>query len=283
MGSAVLDEIRGLDPAREHQRIVLLSCRVDFPWDTTRALEFALFRTFAVPSISALLARTGEFERRPQKRYDDTDLLVSELMEWGYDSPRGQRALARMNAIHGRFAIGNDDFVYVLSTFIFEPIRWNERFGWRPMTETERLALFYFWCQVGRRMGMRNLPETIDACERFNREYEAAHYRYTDANRAVGTATRELFASWAPLPLRPLVRLAIHAMLDDRLREAFGFPRPPRLVQGAVASSLRFRGWLAQFGPPRRQPLLRTQMPHRTYPAGYQLEALGPEPLGEIA
>jgi len=39
-----------------------------------------------------------------------------------------------MNQLHGRFDIANEDFLYVLSTFIFEPIRWNTRFGWRPAT-----------------------------------------------------------------------------------------------------------------------------------------------------
>jgi len=120
-------------PRSRKQRIVFLSTRCDFPFDTTRALELALFRTYGVPSISGLLDRTGEFQHRPDKRYDDTDIVVSELMEWGYESERGKRALRRMNQLHGRFQIANDDFLYVLSTFIFEPIRWNRKFGWRQM------------------------------------------------------------------------------------------------------------------------------------------------------
>ena len=65
--SRVLPEIETLDALRDHQRIVFLSCRVDFPWDTTRALEFALFRTFGVPAVSALLHKTHEFElARPE-------------------------------------------------------------------------------------------------------------------------------------------------------------------------------------------------------------------------
>jgi hypothetical protein len=47
----------------------------------TRALEFALFRTFCVPAISALLDKTQDFGKRAQKRYDDTDIIVSEMME----------------------------------------------------------------------------------------------------------------------------------------------------------------------------------------------------------
>ena len=97
---SVLRQIQSLDPERDHQRIVFLSKSYDFAFDTTRALEFALYRTYCVPSISALLDRTGEFRLRPQKRYDDTDLIVSTLMEWGYDScePTAHRLLFSANA-----------------------------------------------------------------------------------------------------------------------------------------------------------------------------------------
>src|SRR5947209_11157985 len=134
---SILDQIRALDPEADHQRIVFLSTRYDFPFDTTRALELALFRTFCSPSVSAILDGTGEFQHRAQRRYDDTDIIVSELMERGYDSDRGRAALRRMNQIHARFAIANEDYLYVLSTFVFEPIRWNARFGWRTMCERE--------------------------------------------------------------------------------------------------------------------------------------------------
>src|SRR5438094_1574845 len=180
--SPVLDEIRGLDPEKDHQRIIYLSIRIDFPFDTTRALEFALFRTFSVPSIAALLDKTGEFQHRAQKRYDDTDIIVSELMERGYDSERGRAALRRMNQLHGRFAIANEDFLYVLSTFVFEPIRWNERFGWRPMCEQERMGYFFFWREVGRRMNIKRLPSDYNSLARSNHDYARKHYRFTEAN-----------------------------------------------------------------------------------------------------
>ena len=88
-----LEQIQELDPIADHQRIVFLSTRFDLPFDTVRSLELALFRTFCVPSIAELLDRTGEFQRRSQKRYDDTDIIVSELMDHGYDSDRGKSAL----------------------------------------------------------------------------------------------------------------------------------------------------------------------------------------------
>lgn len=275
--SRALREIESLDPVRDHQRITFLSCRVDFPFDTTRALEFALFRTFCVPSISALLHQTGEFERRSQKRYDDTDLIVSEIMEHGYDSERGRAALKRMNALHGRFQIANEDFLYVLSTFVFEPIRWNARFGWRRMTSRERIALFHFWRAVGQRMNIREIPGDYETFERFNVDYERRCYRYTEANHRVGTATVKLFAGWFPRGLRPLVERIIHAMLDDALLEAFGFPRPAPWLRRTVTLGLRGRACLLRCLPRRRRPLLRTEMPHPSYPRGYRIPELGPE------
>jgi hypothetical protein len=273
---SIVERIKALDPERDHQSIVFLSKCHDFAFDTTRALEFALYRTYCVPSISGLLDRTGEFLRRPQKRYDDTDLIVSELMEWGYDSDRGRAALRRMNQIHSRFAISNDDFLYVLSTFVFEPIRWNARYGWRPLCEQERLGYYYFWREVGHRMGIRDIPASYEDFERFNLEYERAKFRYAESNRRIGAATRDLFLGWFPRPLRPLVRPAIYAMMDDPLIEAFGFPRPSRAMRRLVNGALKLRAGLLRWLPARRRPHLRTASRPRSYPHGYRIEDLGP-------
>lgn len=272
----VLKEIQTLDPKRDHERIVFLSTCYEFPFDTTRALELALFRTFCVPSISGVLDRTGEFRQRSQKRYDETDILVSELMEWGYSSERGQRAIQRINQLHGRFRIANEDFLYVLSTFLFEPIRWNERYGWRAFCEQERLGLFYFWRAVGQRMHIKDIPEDYQTFERFNVEYEQQHVRYALSNNRTGMATVNLFVGWFPKVLAPCVRSAIYALLEPPLVEAFGFPEPSRLMRWAVPSILKLRASLLQWLPPRKYPRLRTEMRHPSHPHGYLIEQLGP-------
>ena len=103
-----------LAPDADHQQIVHLLVGYEFPWDFQRSLEIALLRTFASPSISGLLDATGEFRKRGQKRYDDTSLLVAEFMKHGYDSVRGKAAIQRMNELHGRYNISNEDFLFVI-------------------------------------------------------------------------------------------------------------------------------------------------------------------------
>ncbi|WNG42821.1 DUF2236 domain-containing protein [Archangium minus] len=273
----ILERIQRLDPERDAQRILFLSWYHDFPWDSRKALEFALFRTFAVPSISGLLDFSGEFVQRAQKRYDDTELLIAEFVEHGYDNERGRRAIRRMNQIHHRFLISNEDYLYVLSTFVFEPRRWIDRFGWRPYSEHERLANWFFWRNVGRMMNIHDIPSTYEAFERFNVEYERAHFRYSESNRHIGEATRELFLSWyLPRPLRQLGQPAVHALLDEPLREAFGFPPAPLPVQLAVHGLLRARSHALRYLPERKHPRLITRLPHLSYPHGYDIEQLGP-------
>jgi hypothetical protein len=276
-----LRTILALDPERDAQRIVRIDTVYEFPFDTTRSLEFALFRTFASPAVSRLLDETREFALRAQRRYDDTDLILSTIVEAGYDSSEGRRAIRRMNRLHGRFEIANEEFLYVLSTFVFEPIRWNERFGWRRFVEHEQLAWFHYWREVGRRMAIEEIPERYEDFRRFNADYERASFRFADTNARVAEASRDMFLAWFPGLPRRLGAHAIAALMDDRLRAALGFPRAPRAVVLAVEAGLRARSGVVRVLPPRTRPKLRTRMRHRTYPHGYEIEALGPMPPDE--
>jgi hypothetical protein len=265
-----------LDPVEDHQEIVYLLSSYEFPWDIERSLEFALFRTYAVPSISRLLYQTGQFTRRTRKRYDDTELIMYELSEHGYDSQRGRAALRRMNQMHGRYPISNEDYLYVLTTFIYEPIRWIDRFGWRPLTKKERLAMFHYYGQIGRRMNIKNIPEGYEEFEQFNINYERTHFQYAPSNYHIGLPTRDLFLGiYLPKFLWPLAKPLIYAIMDEPLLEAFGFPKPPPLLRRLLCGALKWRGKVLRWLPERQTPHLGTQVKRPTYPEGYEIEELG--------
>jgi hypothetical protein len=276
---AVVDEISRLDPERDHQRIVHLSFGYDFSWDSIRALEIALYRTYCVPSISALLDRTAEFHHDGQRRYDDTSILVAEMCEWGYEQGRGKEALERMNWAHAHYKIANDDFLYVLSTFIYEPVRWIDAFGWRKTIANERRGYYYFWREVGKRMGIAGIPPSYEAFEAWSRNYEREQFRFAASNQRVGTSTRQIFESWAPRAFAPIVRYSIYAMLDDEMIAAFGFPRPLPLTRPLLRGALKLRGRVLRFFPPRKEAHFFTDDRNRTHPDGYRIGELGPPKL----
>jgi len=274
----LLHRIARLDPDRDHLEIYQLSAGLEFPWDYTRALEFALFRTYCVPSVSRLLAATGEFRHRPQRRYDDTALLMAEIAAHGYDSPRGREALRVVNLAHGRYAISNEDMLYVLSTFIYDPIDWLDRYGWRAPHDNERLAAFHYYREVGKRMGIRDIPAGFAEFQAFKREYERLTFVYAPTNREIGEYTVELFASWFPRLLRPAARLGVRGMLDEPMLRAFGFAPAPRWVSGLAHAALRARAGALRFAPPRRRSVLGAAPHNRSYPGypgGYRPADLG--------
>lgn len=273
-----LRRIEQLDPETEHHRIYRMSIGYEFPWDYQRALEFALFRTYCVPSISALLDATGEFAKRPQQRYDDTAILIAEIAEHGYDSERGRRAVRVVNKAHGRYVISNDDMLYVLTTFIYEPLDWIERYGWRELHPKERRAAFLFFREVGKLMGIKNIPEDFEQFRRFKLDYEREHFVRSETNQRVGTYTLDLFCSWFPKPLRPAVSTAVCSLLDRPMLEAFGFRASPAWVGRTARFGLHARSVAAGFLPRRTTSKLVDDPKNRTYPGypdGYQPEDLG--------
>jgi hypothetical protein len=118
--------------------------------------ELALFKTFSIPTISKLLAATNEFGRNCPRWTEDTGLILSEIVDtYGRiqkqliinpDTPkqdidlqwkRPEEALRRLNEIHGKYNILNDDYIYTLSLFIFEPVSCFNRYDWRTLDERE--------------------------------------------------------------------------------------------------------------------------------------------------
>jgi len=250
-----------------------------FPWDISRALELALLKTFCVPSISGLLSRTGEFEQRPRKRYDDTGLMVAELLRHGPSSEAGAAVIARMNRIHGAFAISDRDYLYVLSTFVCEPIRWLARYGWRALSAEEEEALFRFWALVGERMGIAAIPATLAELVTFNQAIEAKVFANAPSNRRVADATLAMLLGDWPAPLRPGLARVLGSLLSAPEAAALGWPEPPTALQKAVLLALRLRSRLAglsqRLRPPRGSRFY-SERPTPSYGKSFQLEQLGP-------
>lgn len=272
-------EIARLDPESDFEQISRITALHEFPWDSQQALSFALFRTYAVPTIGRLLYDTGEFTGSVQKRHDDTALILETIADRGMESPEGRAGVRRMNQMHGSYDISNDDMRYVLSTFVVTPVRWIERYGWRRGTEAERTAAVRYYQRLGRLMGIKDVPADYEGFARLMDDYERQTYVFDAKARAVADSTLELFVSFYPRPLRPLMRRFSIALLDDHLRETFGYARPSALMSRLAHGSLVARGRFVRFLPPRRKPsYLRDTHRIRSYPGGFMIEHLGTFP-----
>ncbi|MFF0645216.1 oxygenase MpaB family protein [Streptomyces tendae] len=269
-----------MDPYAEASEIYRLSSAYEFPWDFARALELALYRTYAVPSIGRLLAETAEFTDRPQRRYDDTALLLDAVVEHGFDSEQGRTAIRRINRMHRSYDITNDDMRYVLCTFVVIPARWIDTYGWRRMSRHEKVASVVHYRTLGRHMGIKDIPGSFEEFEACLDAYEEAHFAWDEGGRRVSDATLDLMASWYPRPLAPLLRAGTLALLDDPLLRAFGYAPPGSATRAAVRRAVRLRGRVVRLLPPRRAPHhARQNREIKGYPNGYRLADLGTRPV----
>ncbi len=269
-----------LDPDVDYAEIYRIVAAHEFPWDMTQALGLALFRTYAVPSIGELLSATGEFENRVHKRYADTGLILEAVLEHGFASPSGRGAIRRMNQMHGAYGISNDDMRYVQSTFVVIPIRWIDRFGWRPLSESERRASANYYRELGRHMNITDSPRTHQQFADYLDAYERERFAYSPGGRAVADSTLSLLAGFYPGPLRPLIRRFTYALLEPHLRAAFRYPAPGRVTEALSVAGLRARAVVERRLPPRLEPRYVHELPEfAIYPEGYRVEELGTFPV----
>ena len=270
-----------LAPVRDSHEISLHVSAYDFPWDNVQALSFALLRTYAVPSIGRLLDETGEFTTRVQKRYDDTGLLLEEVQRHGFGSGRGRSAVRRINQMHGMYDISNDDFRYVLATFVVVPKRWLDDFGFRPLSPNEIAATTNYYIELGRRMAIQDIPEDYAGFEQLLGDYEREHFASDPGGRRVADSTLDLVTTFPPNKYAPkwVTKRFAYSVMDEPLARAFHYLIPSRFERAFFRGALQLRARLLRFAPARSKPKWASQLGYyRTYPAGYDIDHLGTFP-----
>ncbi|CAM3261492.1 oxygenase MpaB family protein [Nocardioides dubius] len=273
-----------LDAAVDYVEIYRNVAYREFPWDVVQSLSFALFRTYAVPGIGRLLDDTRQFADDTQRRYDDTSLLLEPPGLYGFDHPEARAAIRRINQMHRSYDIPNHEMLYVLSTFVVVPKRWLDDYGKRPMTANEVVASVHYYRELGRHMGLKEIPETYPAFAELMDSYEAEHFAYADSGRRVADATLALMLTFYPRPVRPLVEVFSRALMDKPLLDAFGYRQPPSWVVALSRGALRLRGRVARLLPARRGLKRIIDQPQvRSYPDGYRIEELGTFPTPGLA
>jgi hypothetical protein len=128
-------------------------------------------------------------------------------------------------------------------------------------------------------MGIVDIPASYNAFEWWSRSYERNHFRFAETNQRIGSATRDLFASWFPRVVTPIVRYGIYAMLDDQMLASFGFPKPLPYTRSLLRGALKLRGKAVRWLPARREPHFFTDNRNRTHREGYEISHLGPPRL----
>ncbi len=196
------------------------------------------------------------------RRNDDTLALFGAFLKWGPSSQKGRAAIARMEHIHDRFPISDEQKRYTLATLIFEPERIAEHLSIEQFTAGQREAIWHFWMSVAEQMPLGGLPQTPEELRRWMFDYERQHWRYTDGARwVVDRFLEDWTTRWFPRPARGLGRQILLALMDEDLRAVLHLEAPSKHVERLIRMSARAyfpltvvrpirsdRSWLDYFG-----------------------------------
>ncbi|KAJ5559229.1 hypothetical protein N7535_009457 [Penicillium sp. DV-2018c] len=212
--------------------------QTEFPYMVLKSLQFALFRTYGIPTISTLLLKTSQFSDSSTsfKRYADTGTLIGEFMAFDPRSERAQTAIARTKFLHKGYRdsgkILEADMLYTLSLFALEPIRFVKQFEWREMTEMERCAVGTYWKSLGDALdisyealpsgktGFEDGLHWLEEMDAWRRLYEVEYMKPHPRNKEIAAKTLDVLVYNLPNFMKPLGEYIVSYMMDDRLRTA---------------------------------------------------------------
>ncbi|KAI5841560.1 hypothetical protein DFP73DRAFT_129470 [Morchella snyderi] len=261
----------GLTSAQIYDKITLTDAQavqtqlslLEFPKMMYVSLQFALFKTYAFPYMSATLVKSGQLgtPKPAPKRYVDTVVLVAEWMRWPLDSERASLAIARTNYLHAQYAqyIKPDDFLYTLILFATEPLIFISKYEWRQPTELEKASCWRFWYEVGVRMNVppETIPKTWDAMAQYAREFDEK-MEPAESNHQVGTVTLDLLLWWCPGFATGFVKMCVCSVMGEPLRKAMVFPEVHPVIPPIVNTVIALRRfYLRHLSLPRSRPLER--------------------------
>lgn len=249
------------DQAFKIQKVTL---ELEFPFIALKSLQFALFKTYGIPTISTLLAKTTQFSdpETSFKRYADTAVLISELMVFEPSSVRSHEAIARTRFLHASYrssgSIKEEDMLYTLSLFALEPISFIEKYEWRNLTDLEMCAIGTYWKSLGdaldisydglpsgkhnlaakgKQSGFRDGLHWLDELRVWSHDYEVEKMKPHQKNKQVADKTTDILLYLLPGFLKPIGLQFVSFLMDETLRTAMMY-EPPHPVSARVFGAL---------------------------------------------
>jgi len=235
---------------------------LEFPRTFSISVFFAIFKTYGIPSISSLLAATGQLSSpaSASKRAADTGILIVEAVLNEPGTERNLDAVARMNFLHDRYRkagkIKDDDMLYTLSLFALEPVRWTRKLEWRDLTDIELCAMGVYWKSMGDQMqipydllpshkhGWQDGLEFLEELEEWSTSYEVEKMVPADSNNKLAISTINVALTNVPRVFHSLGHHFVSALLEPRLRIAMKLQEPSPYMVVVLESLLAIRKFI---------------------------------------
>ncbi|KAF9096929.1 hypothetical protein BGX27_001062 [Mortierella sp. AM989] len=206
---------------------------------------------------------TGKITTKPRKpKLTETTLDDEELKERANDDARANAAVERINFFHSHYNIAQEEFLYTLGLFVIEPIYLVNKYEWRPFTVLEENAMLAVWTDLGRKMGIENIPKTVRDFEDWVEDYESRKMKYAPVNNKMADCSIAVSQALVTTPeAKARVKKFLIALMSQRNRAAVGYPEPSKIQIFLSKSVLWVHGYIVKYlMMPRTAPRLVTAL-----------------------
>jgi hypothetical protein len=186
----------------------------------------ALIRMMANAELVKPLYGHSQLVTATYDRLSRTRLTIRDLILNDFDSPAGRDAMDRLRQAHQHVRVDAEHYRYVLATFFLEPLRWNEQFGSKKLSEEEIRLLLAFWERIGQEMYIPDLPSQLSEWIQLQRDYEARHMRFSvEGHRLASMCLREVVKLSVPRGTRWLFKQTMLVTTDPKVRDSLRIGR----------------------------------------------------------
>ncbi|OTA98541.1 hypothetical protein M426DRAFT_69626 [Hypoxylon sp. CI-4A] len=235
----------------------------EFPFFFVKGIQLALFRTYAIPTISSLLNKTTSLSSKSSvtRRYSETWALFNEfaLSDWG--SERWVQAMGRTRGIHAAYRksgkVREEDMLYTLAVVATQPVRLINSWEWRELTNAELCAIGTLYQALIEAFGIDWRKYLVDITANTSHDsglrffnslyawqnlYESQVMLHTPANHHLAATAIDLLLWGVPGKyLKQIVTRILVVLMDNPLRTAVGYPAPTTMHQVGVKFILASR------------------------------------------
>jgi len=187
----------------------------------------ALLKTMSIAHLVKQLYGASTLPSQTFSRLSKTRHFIKVLIQSNIDSPESKKIIEHINHVHAGITASNEDYLYVLSVFILEPMRLNRIIGKRCMQDAEITTLIAFWHAVGVRMNISNLPLTESCWITFQQNYEAKHQTYSPEGHALALKSlQEVVKLSLPFGIRSIAKQLILGAVTKQTLSSLGLKTP---------------------------------------------------------
>lgn len=243
----ISEKIASLDPESDYAQIVdlMANWQDSLPFLHHMVYTLGFIRQVADPDIAETIYNNGagKIFKSVYARGNEALQFFGNWYKNGPESEKGIQSIGLMNKIHEQFEITNEQYLYTLATAAVSADHYRKLVGLKENTQNEKIAFAKFWKEVGKKMNLRDIPQSYIEFDSYYEQYEKKHFKRSNLGLLCCEIMVEDFSGRWFKTYPKLGRKFLLAHFDEELQEVYPLDYPGEVLTKLVRKTSWFLGW----------------------------------------